>query len=157
MAGALQLILQASLTQGRVPSDWKKAHIVPFFKKGDRATRGLGLYRPISLTSVCSKVMEHVLHSSIITHLEHHNVLPDQQHGFRKTRSCESQLILTIDDLAKSIDDSRQTDAILIDFSKAFDKVSHTRLLSKLQHYGIRNSYQDHRLSQGWHPRRTTG
>jgi len=136
--GALQLIFQASLTQGSVSSDWKKAHIVPVFKKGDRANPAN--YRPISLTSVCSKVMEHVLHSSIITHLAHHNMLSDQQHGFRKTRSCVSQLILTIDDLAKSIDDSSQTDAILPDFSKAFDKVSHTRLLSKLQHYGIRNS-----------------
>jgi len=138
VAGVLQLIFQASLTQGCVPSDWKKAHIVPVFKKGDRANPAN--YRPISLTSVCSKIMEHVLHSSIITHLDQHNILSDQQHGFRKTRSCESQLILTIDDLAKGIDNSSQIDAILLDFSKAFDKVSHTRLLSKLQHYGINSS-----------------
>jgi len=62
------------------------------------------------------------------------------QHGFRKGRSCESQLIITVNDLAKGIDDSSQIDAILLDFSKAFDKVSHSRLLLKLKHYGIRNS-----------------
>jgi len=54
-------------------------------------------------------------------HLEHHNVLSDRQHGFHKKRSCESQLILIVNDLAKSIDDSRQIDAILLEFSKPFD------------------------------------
>ena len=66
--------------------------------------------------------------------------MTDLQHGFRKGRFCESQLIITVNDLAKGIDDSSQIDAILLDFSKAFDKVSHSRLLLKLKHYGIRNS-----------------
>jgi len=92
-----------------------------------------GNYRPISLTSVCSKVMEHILHSSIMNHLEHHKMLSDQQHGFRKNRSCETQIILSIDDMAKCVDDHGQTDAILLDFSIAFDKVSHSRLLLKAQ------------------------
>ena len=87
--------------------------------------------------------MEHILHSSIMQHLEYYNILTDHQHGFRKNRSCESQLILCIDDLAKCVDDHGQTDAILLDFSKAFDKVSHSRLLLKLQHYGIRNCTLD--------------
>ena len=55
-------------------------------------------------------------------------------------RSCESQLIVTIQDLAHNIDSKGQTDVILLDFSKAFDKVPHKRLLYKLHHYGIRNS-----------------
>jgi len=63
-------------------------------------------------------------------HLEHHNILSDQQQGFHKTRSCESQLLLTINDLAKSIDKSSQIDAILFDFTKAFDKVSHSSCYS---------------------------
>ena len=71
-------------------------------------------------------------------HLDLHNILSDQQHGFRKKRSCESQLILTIQDLASSLDDGEQIDAVLLDFSKAFDKVPHQCLLLKLQHYGLR-------------------
>jgi len=137
-ATALQLIYQASVEQETVPLDWKKADIIPVFKKGDRANPSN--YRRISLTSVCCKVMEHIVHSHIINHLDRHNILSDQQHGFWKNRSCETQLILSINDLAKCIDDHSQTDAILLDFSKAFYKVSHSRLLIKLQHYGIKNS-----------------
>ncbi|XP_071491130.1 uncharacterized protein [Diadema antillarum] len=59
-------------------------------------------------------------------------------HGFRKRRSCETQLILTINDLAKGLEDKEQIDVILLDFAKAFDKVSHQRLLLKAQHYGVR-------------------
>ena len=59
------------------------------------------------------------------------------QHGFRKSRSCESQLIFTIQDLAKGIDDNTQNDTVLLDFTKAFDKVPHKRLASKLHQYGI--------------------
>ena len=70
--------------------------------------------------------MEHILHSSIMNHLEHHNMLPDQHHGFHKNRSCETRLILSIDDLAKYVDNRGQTNGILLDFSKAFDKVSYS-------------------------------
>jgi len=73
-------------------------------------------------------------------HLEHHNILSDQQQGFHKTRSCESQLLLTINDLAKSIDKSSQIDAILLDFTKAFDKVSHSCLLLNFSTTAINQS-----------------
>jgi len=116
VASALQLIFQASLTQGLVPSDWKKAHIVPVFNKGDTANPGN--YCPISLTSVCSKVMEHIVHSGIIKHLEQHDILSDQQHGFPKNRSCGTQLILTVNDLARSVNNLSQIKASLLDFSE---------------------------------------
>ncbi len=132
---ALTLLFQASLHQGSVPDDWKQAIITPVYKKGDKSAPAN--YRPISLTSVCCKVMEHVIHSQAMRHLDKHGILSDQQHGFRKKRSCESQLILTIQDLAAGLDDGSQIDAVLLDFSKAFDKVPHHRLLLKLRHYGI--------------------
>ena len=69
---------------------------------------------------------------------EQHNILSDSQHGFRRNRSCESQLILTINDLAKGLDNSQQIDGILLDFSKTFDKVPRRRLAAKLHHYGVR-------------------
>ena len=136
LAPALCLILTASLNQGYVPDDWKTADVTPIFKKGDRSTPAN--YRPISLTAVCCKVMEHILHSQVMKHIDFHNILSDNQHGFRKKRSCESQLILTIQDLASGLEDGEQIDAVLLDFSKAFDNVPHQRLLLKLQHYGIR-------------------
>ena len=67
---------------------------------------------------------------------EDNQILCNQQHGFRKRRSCESQLLTTVQDLASGLDNQQQMDAILLDFSKAFDKVPHQRLLMKLEHYG---------------------
>jgi hypothetical protein len=81
---------------------------------------------------VCSKLLEHVVTSEITAHLDRNSIIGDAQHGFRKRRSCETQLILTIDDLAAELDKTGQTDMILLDFSKAFDKVPHQRLLIKL-------------------------
>ena len=134
---ALTLIFQASYDQGTVPSDWKGAFITPLFKKGDKSKASN--YRPVSLTSICSKAMEHIVQSHLMKYLDSHHILSDQQHGFRKRRSCESQLITTIHDLASGLDKRQQVDAILLDFSKAFDKVAHQRLAAKLHHYGIRN------------------
>ena len=133
---ALTLIFQASLNQGQTPEDWKLANVSPIFKKGDKSKPAN--YRPVSLTSVCCKVIEHIIHSHLMKFFEDQNILTDYQHGFRKKRSCESQLITTIQDLASGIDSSTQIDAILLDFSKAFDKVSHERLAAKLHHYGVR-------------------
>ena len=84
--------------------------------------------------------MEHIIHSSVLTHLENTNILSDEQHAFCKRRSCDTQLVLTIHDLAKALDSGDQIDGILLDFSKAFDKVPHNRLLMKLDHYGVRNN-----------------
>ena len=60
-----------------------------------------------------------------------------KQHGFRKNHSCETQLLLTIEDLAKNLDEGSEIDLQIFDFSKAFDIVPHQRLLSKLNYYGI--------------------
>jgi hypothetical protein len=65
--------------------------------------------------------------------------MADFQHGFRKKDSCESLLITTIQDLAMSIENNTQIDAVLLDFWKAFDKVPNQRLLTKLHHYGVRS------------------
>ena len=136
LAPALTYIYQTSLDAGTVPDDWKMAHVVPIFKKGDKSSAAN--YRPVSLTTIGSKVMEHILHSNIIGHFERNSILTDTQHGFRSKRSCETQLIATVQELARGMSDGHQIDAILLDFAKAFDKVPHRRLLHKLHHYGIR-------------------
>ena len=135
VAPMLQIFFQASLDQGIIPADWKKANVVPIFKKGDKCKPAN--YRPVSLTSVVGKLLEHIICSNIMLHLDRNKILHDAQHGFRKKRSCESQLITIINDLAQNIDAKGQTDVILLDFSKAFDKVPHKRLLYKINYYGI--------------------
>ena len=89
------------------------------------------------------QILEHVVHHHIITHLEELNILSEAQHGFRKDRSCESQLIFTIEDLASGLEEGGQIDAVQLDFSKAFDKVPHQRLRLKLEHYGVRRESLD--------------
>ena len=82
--------------------------------------------------------MEHILHSNIISHLEANNIISENQHGFSKHRSRKSQLAITLQELADGINSGDQLDCILLDFSKAFDKVPHQRLLNKCSYYGIR-------------------
>jgi hypothetical protein len=134
----MTFIFQLSLDTGNIPDDWREANMVALFKKGDR--HQASNYRPVSLTSVSCKILEHVIHSQIIDHFDRWNILTDKQHGFRRRRSCESQLIITIDALAKSLTKGEQVDVILLDFSKAFDKVPHHRLLHKLDYYGVRGN-----------------
>jgi hypothetical protein len=74
----------------------------------------------------------------MMKHFESYGVLNDSQHGFRAKRSTETQLILTIHDIASSIQRNQSIPAIVLDFTKAFDKVPHHRLLKKLEYYGIR-------------------
>ena len=135
LAPAITLLFQASINQGRLPAVWKKAMIFPLFKKGNRSLASN--YRPISLTAILCKLCEHIVHFAVVRHLTQHNILTDVQHGLRRGRSCDTQLILTEHDLVSGLDEKQQTDLILPDFSKAFDKVPHKGLSLKSNHYGI--------------------
>ena len=136
IATPLSCILRKSLESGIIPADWKCANVVPIFKKGQKYDKAN--YRPISLTCIASKLMEHIITSSIMSHAENHNILYSKQHGFRDKRSCETQLLEFIDDVARNMQAGLQTDVCILDFSKAFDKVEHSRLIKKLEWYGIR-------------------
>ena len=138
LAGMLTFIFQQSLDSGDTPKDWREANVVPIFKKGDCSKPAN--YRPVSLTAICCKQLEHIIVSNTLQHLNDHNILTDNQHGFRRGRSCETQLIITTDDFARSLDKSAQIDVAVLDFSKAFDKVPHQRLLSKIEYYGVRGN-----------------
>ena len=137
IADALLLVFTASLKQGKIPDDWRRATITPLYKGGNKNRSKAENYRPVSLTSTTCKIMEHIIYSHIMQHFDKEHILSNTQHGFRKYRSCETQLIQTVHDLAKAINDRVQIDSILLDFSKAFDKVCHRKLLHKLKHYGV--------------------
>ena len=138
IAGVLSVIFQQSYEEGTVPSDWLTARISAIYKKGDKANPSN--YRPVSLTCITCKIMEHIVCSQIGRHLDHNNILHPNQHGFRKGLSCETQLVDTIHELAYSINQKTQTDVIFLDFSKAFDKVSHDKLLHKIN---TKDQYMD--------------
>jgi len=108
VANGLVLLFKASLEQGEIPNDWKHAYVTPLFKGGNKNRSKAENYRPISLTSITCKLMEHIIHSHIMHHFDTNQTLSDTQHGFRKFRSCETQLIQTINNLAKALNNLTQ-------------------------------------------------
>ena len=134
-------LFNSSIKESTVPSKWKIANVVPLFKKGDRILPGN--YRPVSLTSVVSKVMETIVRNEIVHHMDTNFLWTRHQHGFRKGRSCSSQLLEVIEDWSNSLDAGSNIDCIYLDYQKAYDSVPHERLLKKLAAYGIRGDLLD--------------
>jgi hypothetical protein len=131
----LTVVLSKSFEEGLIPEDWKLANVSPVFKKGSRGQ--VGNYRPISLTSQICKIFESIMRDAIIQHLEKNNLLSNAQHGFRRGRSCLTNLLVFLDRVTKNTDSGCATDVIYLDFAKAFDKVPHDRLIAKLKGHGI--------------------
>ena len=137
----LTTLFQNSLNSGLVPNQWKSGLVTPIFKKGDK--HNPANYRPVSLTSICCKVLEHIVAKALLCHLESNKILIENQNGFRHSRSCETQLLMFVDELLRSMSKGKQIDAVIMDFSKAFDMVPHNSLLVKLSGYGIQDKTLD--------------
>ena len=131
----LAAIFNKSLETGVVPRDWRDAHVTPIFKKGVKSDPGN--YRPVSLTSICCKLMESCIKDAIVEHVEKNNLLRNTQHGFSKGRSCTTNLLDFMEKVTDYVDKGFPVDIIYLDFAKAFDKVPHLRLAEKLKAIGI--------------------
>ena len=134
----LTCIFNKSLQTGIVPDDWKTANVSAIFKKGQRYDPAN--YSPVSLTCLCCKILEHVIVSNVLKYLDCYKILTDCQHGFCARRSCETQLVTLCHDLSSSLDKGIQTNMLVLDFSKAFDRVPHQSLLWKLEHFGVQGT-----------------
>ena len=114
LAGPLTVFFQKTLNEETLPSDWKEAQVTPLFKKGDKSSPGN--YRPVSLTSVVCKVMESVVRDRIIYHLAVNHLLSDYQHGFIAGRSCTTNLLSTLNDWTRLLDEREPVDAVYLNF-----------------------------------------
>ena len=135
LAPCLEKLFNLCLSSGSFPSCWKRALIQPVPKKGDPTLPSN--YRPIALTSVLSKVFESILNRKIWEHLSSHNLISDRQYGFRKERSTGDLLSLLTDTWASAFEGFGESFAIALYISKAFDRVWHKALISKLPSFGI--------------------
>ena len=133
----LTVVFNQLLSVAAVSAEWKKAVIIPVLKKGSAGS--VTNYRPISLTSVPSKILECVLSRKITEYLLNNNLISDAQHGFLKRRSNCTNLLQCIDDCSLSTELGFQTVVVYIDFAKDFGTVSHSKRLHKLYYYGIRD------------------
>jgi len=133
----LARLLDITINNVTIPRDWIKAIVVPIHKGSDRSA--VKNYRPVNLTSVVRKQMEHVIAGYILLRQvwEDRDWLYKGQHGFRPGYSCESKIITVCQDIPDSLDEAARLDAIIIDFSKAFDLVPHDRLLKKIAASGV--------------------
>lgn len=130
LAVPMTKLCDLSLRQGKFPTIWKRAHVAPVFKKGDR--KDPTNYRPVSLLSICSKILERVVCNQLVAHVA--PVLSPAQHGFMAGRSCETNLTCFVGQLWDAIAGGHQTDVIYTDYSSAFTSVNHSLLLHKLHH-----------------------
>ena len=108
---------------------------MPIFKKGDPTDKEN--YRPISITSIISRVFERILVEHINFYLTTNSIISESQFGFRRGKSVESQLLMCYTHWITSLDNNKFVDIIYLDYAKAFDKVCHNKLIAKLSNIGI--------------------
>ncbi|RMC06338.1 hypothetical protein DUI87_15769 [Hirundo rustica rustica] len=138
LAKPLSIIYHQSWLTGEVQDDWKLANVTPIHKKGGKEDPGS--YRPVTLTSVPGKIMEQFKLGAITQNLQDGQGIRPSQHGFRRGRSCLTNLISFYDQVTHLVDAGRAVAVVYLEFNRAFDTVSHSRVLDKLAARGLDRS-----------------
>jgi hypothetical protein len=134
----LSHICNFSLTKGIFPDRCKYALVLPVYKKGERTDRSN--YRPISLVLALSKVMEILMYNRLNQHLNTNDIIAPEQYGFRRGKNIDNAIFTLTNTIVNAINKKQVIAGLFCDLSKAFDSVNHSILLSKLTHYGVRNT-----------------
>lgn len=129
----LHILFNVSLSHGAVPIKWKQAYVTPIHKSGSKNL--VNNYRPISKISIISKLLDSLVADELFDHFSNH--ISVHQHGFFRKRSTVTNLLGYTERIQNCLRSGGQMDVVFTDFSKAFDKVSHNILLSKLQSQGV--------------------
>ena len=135
MAPALALLFNKSMEEGVVPEDWRRANVTPIYKKGAKGDPGN--YRPVSLTSIPCRIMESCIRDCIVKHMELNKLIRPSQHGFMRNKSCTTNLLEFMEKVTAEVDQGNAMDLVYLDFSKAFDKVPHKRLIEKMKAHSV--------------------
>ena len=128
-------LINLSLQSGIYPSDWKITKVLPIYKSD--TTSDISNYRPISVIPAISKVAEKIVHSQLIRYFENTKLFSSDQFGFRKQRSTELAAVHFTDKIRKKVNEGKMVGCIFIDLTKAFDTLSHSKIIEKLKSYGI--------------------
>ena len=131
----LSILYRSIIELHTLPTEWKCAIITPIFKKGSPSDPAN--YRPIALTCTCCKILECIISNEFINFLNSHKLITIQQHGFLKKHSTVTNLLESVNDWTFALSNRKSVVIAYIDFQKAFDSVSHPKLIHKLISYGV--------------------
>lgn len=132
----LSIVMNNILNSGDFPEIWKKAVVIPIYKKGNKLLPEN--YRPISLTSTICKCLKKVVVREMTSFFLENNIIPANQHGFLPRRSTTTNLLTRLQKWTLADDNHQPIDVLYLDFEKAFDKIPINYLIYKLNHYGVR-------------------
>ncbi len=128
-------IFNKSLATGLLPDKFKIAKVIPIFKSGDALDPSN--YRPISLLSTFSKILEKIVHQRLFTYLDSNNLLSPQQFGFRPKHSTSHPMSLLLNQITSALNAKKHSIVIFCDLKKAFDTCNHEILFKKMTNLGI--------------------
>ena len=121
---------------GTFPDLMKLAEVIPLYKGKSRESETN--YRPISLLTTMSKVVEKVVYSRVYTFLSNTGQICESQYGFRSKHSCEHAVAHVVGSVLKNLENNKSTISVMLDLSKAFDTIEHSIMLQKLELFGVR-------------------
>lgn len=131
----LEYLINLSITQGYFPSNLKQSIVIPIYKSGNKSDTNN--YRPITLLNSLSKVFENLINAQLLKFVVSHKILSENQYGFQKNKSTSDAIASVTDFIVKSLDKGKKCISIFLDLSKAFDTISHVKLIQKLEKIGI--------------------